>query len=221
MEEHHREHDERVRLDVHFHFDQPMTLVLQTSPAGSPPSPGEGLILAAINELGTILMSELSDLQAEVAKAVTIEASAIVLIQGLKAALDAAGTDPVALKKLSDSLGAEDTALAAAIVAGTPTPVPASPPPPPADQPPATLSITPTSITGHTNESVTGQFAAAGAPDGSTWAASSNSVTAVTVEPDGSFTALSDAPVTGSLNVAVAGPDGTVLATAIVSVSIS
>lgn len=63
---------------------------------------------------------ELDALTAQVAANTTIEESAITLIQGLKAKLDAAGTDPAALKALSDSLGAEDQKLADAITANTP-----------------------------------------------------------------------------------------------------
>lgn len=70
-------------------------------------------------------MADLTALQAEVANNTTVETSAVTLLQGLKAALDAAGTDPVALKALSDTLGANDTALAAAVAANTPAaPVP-------------------------------------------------------------------------------------------------
>ncbi len=81
------------------------------------------LVLAAqlftLKELNR-MSAELDALSAEVTNATTVEQSAITLIQGLKAQLDAAGTDPVALKALSDSLGASDTALAAAIAANTP-----------------------------------------------------------------------------------------------------
>lgn len=68
----------------------------------------------------TIIMADLSELQAKVEKNGEVEASAVALLQGLKAALDAAGTDPVKLKELSDSLGAQTDDLAAAIVANTP-----------------------------------------------------------------------------------------------------
>jgi len=73
-------------------------------------------------------MAALDDLTAQVAANTTVIDSAIVLLEGLKAALDAAGTDPVKLKALSDSLAAEDSKLAAAVAANTP----AAPPAPPA-----------------------------------------------------------------------------------------
>jgi hypothetical protein len=81
---------------------------------------GQAAILAAIQDSKDTIMADLSSLTAEVARNTTVEASAITLLQGLKTALDAAGTDPVALKALSDQLGTNDTALAAAITADTP-----------------------------------------------------------------------------------------------------
>ncbi len=73
-----------------------------------------------------LIMADLTQLQTEVANNTTVEESAVALIQGLKAQLDAAGTDPVALKALSDQLASNDTALAAAVAANT-TPPPAPP----------------------------------------------------------------------------------------------
>lgn len=66
------------------------------------------------------MAGELDDLKAKVAANTTVIGSAITLLQELKAKLDAAGTDPVALKALSDELGAQDQALAAAVAANTP-----------------------------------------------------------------------------------------------------
>jgi hypothetical protein len=63
---------------------------------------------------------ELDNLTREVSETNDVIQSAIVLIQGLKAALDAAGTDPVALAALSASLDSQQQALAAAIAANTP-----------------------------------------------------------------------------------------------------
>ena len=77
-------------------------------------------ILDAINQMGMKMANELADLTTQVQETNTVIGSAVVLIQGLKSALDAAGTDPVALKALSDSLAASDSALAAAVVANTP-----------------------------------------------------------------------------------------------------
>lgn len=79
-------------------------------------------LLAQILTNQTKIMALLDSLTAEVANNTTVEQSAIVLIQGLKAQLDAAGTDPVKLKALSDQLAANDTALAAAVTTNAPTP---------------------------------------------------------------------------------------------------
>lgn len=66
------------------------------------------------------MTTDLTELTAAVQKDTDVDTSAITLLTGLKAALDAAGTDPVALKALSDQLGTNSQALADAIVANTP-----------------------------------------------------------------------------------------------------
>ena len=66
------------------------------------------------------MANELDELTIKVSETKTVTESAIVLLQGLKAKLDAAGTNPVALKALSDDLAASGAALAAAVVANTP-----------------------------------------------------------------------------------------------------
>ncbi len=68
------------------------------------------------------MANELDTLTAQVATNTDVIESALVLIQGLKAALDAAGTDPAKLAALSASLASEDEKLAAAVAANTPTP---------------------------------------------------------------------------------------------------
>ena len=84
----------------------------------------ERLLLVVIGK--EICMSqELDNLTAEVAQVVTVEQSAITLLEGLKAKLDAAiaaaaAGDTGALPALSASLEASKSALAAAVVANTP-----------------------------------------------------------------------------------------------------
>ena len=72
------------------------------------------------------IMSALSDLQAKVAAEDTAIASAITLLNGLKAALDAAiaSGDPAALAALSADIDAQTAALAAAVTANTPDATP-------------------------------------------------------------------------------------------------
>ena len=77
-------------------------------------------ILNAITKLETKLANEMEDLTTQVTQTNTVIDSAIVLIQGIKAQLDAAGNNPVLLKALRDSLDTSEQALAAAIVANTP-----------------------------------------------------------------------------------------------------
>lgn len=78
-------------------------------------------LLQKIQERLNTMAQELDDLKVKVAANGTVIGSAITLLQGLKAKLDAAGTDPAALKALSDSLGSQDTALADAITQNTPS----------------------------------------------------------------------------------------------------
>lgn len=68
------------------------------------------------------MAGELDALKVDVAESVDVQNSAIVLLNGLKAALDAAiaSGDPAALTALSASLDSTKDALAAAIVANTP-----------------------------------------------------------------------------------------------------
>jgi hypothetical protein len=66
------------------------------------------------------IMKELDTLTTEVKASTDVEQSALVLINGIAARLEAAGTDPVALQALTDSLKASREALAAAVVANTP-----------------------------------------------------------------------------------------------------
>lgn len=69
---------------------------------------------------GENMAGEMERLQAEVSESASVIDSAIALIRGIKAALDAAGTDRVALNTLSDSLDAKEQELSAAILENTP-----------------------------------------------------------------------------------------------------
>lgn len=98
-----------------------------------------GKIRHAISQTGALIMATLADLQTKVTNNTTVISSALTLIQGLKAQLDAAiaSNDPAALQALSDQLDSADSSLAAAVAANTPaapapTPAPA-PAPAPAD----------------------------------------------------------------------------------------
>lgn len=66
------------------------------------------------------IMTDLTALTTEVEENGEVIASAVTLLQGLKIALDEAGTDPVKLKELSDSLDKNTNALAEAVAANTP-----------------------------------------------------------------------------------------------------
>lgn len=81
------------------------------------------------------IMSALDNLQAQVAATRTVAASAVALLNGLKAALDAAiaSGDPTKIQQFADDLGVSTTALAAAVTADTPGGTPVATPPTPAD----------------------------------------------------------------------------------------
>lgn len=76
------------------------------------------LIIHKLNRMA----NELEDLKAAVARDTEVDQSAITLLNGLKAALDAAiaSGDPAALQALSDQLGSNADSLAAAVTANTP-----------------------------------------------------------------------------------------------------
>lgn len=78
------------------------------------------LIIKLLKLEGKIIMSDLTQLQADVATETTVEQSAITLIGGLAQQIKDAGTDPVALKAVTDQMEANQAALAAAVAANTP-----------------------------------------------------------------------------------------------------
>jgi hypothetical protein len=76
--------------------------------------------LTFISERLTEMAADLSQLTQRVTDIETVGESVLALVAGLKAELDAAGTDQVALSALSDRLGAEAQRLSNAVVANTP-----------------------------------------------------------------------------------------------------
>ena len=77
-------------------------------------------IVTLINQLGVRIMADLTALTAEVARNTSVDESAIVLLTGLAAQIEALKTDPVALQGLADTLRGSSDALAAAVAANTP-----------------------------------------------------------------------------------------------------
>jgi len=104
-----------MRVDVYFHMGDDTV---------------ETKLDQVINMLHDVLLKEaemageLDALKAAVAAEDTVIQSAIVLLQGLKAALDAAiaSNNPADLVALSADIGAQTAALSAAITTNTPTP---------------------------------------------------------------------------------------------------
>ena len=81
-------------------------------------------LLYSIHSKIKSVMRELQTLREQVAASVTVQESAITLLNGLKAALDAAiqaakDGDPAALQTLSDNIAAETKKLSDAVAANT------------------------------------------------------------------------------------------------------
>ncbi len=67
-----------------------------------------------------IIMADLTTLTAQVQQNTDVEASAIVLLNGLSAQIASIKNDPVALQALADQLKTSSDSLASAITANTP-----------------------------------------------------------------------------------------------------
>jgi uncharacterized alpha-E superfamily protein len=100
-------HSDPRHITIHIHNDSLVPLV-------------ESLL--SIHQKLNKMANELDDLKAAVAKDTEVDQSAITLLNGLKAKLDAAiaSGDPAQLTALSAQLGTNTDALAAAIAANTP-----------------------------------------------------------------------------------------------------
>lgn len=101
-----------MHIEIVHHFPEP----LQLKP--------EAVLLAALVELTKQvkqMAQELEDLQEHVSQNTTVIGSAITLIKGIKAKLDAAIASgvPSSLKALSAELGKSDNELAAAVAENT------------------------------------------------------------------------------------------------------
>ena len=80
-------------------------------------------IICALATFGRLIMATLDDIKAAVKANADAEDSAVILLQGLKAKLDAAiaANDPAAIQAVVDDLGKQTAGLAAAVVANTPS----------------------------------------------------------------------------------------------------
>lgn len=95
----------KIRVDHYHHFDEP---------------PPHGVTLAHIDEEIHQIMADLSRVQAEVAETGTAVGSAITLLENLAQMIRDNATDQAALEDIANSLDAQGTALAEAVVANTP-----------------------------------------------------------------------------------------------------
>ena len=77
-------------------------------------------VLAVLTMKQEQIMADLTALTAEVARNTEVDTSAIALLTGLAAQIEALKTDPVALQGLADTLRGSSDALAAAVLQNTP-----------------------------------------------------------------------------------------------------
>lgn len=70
------------------------------------------------------IMATIAELEQQIRESVAVEQSAVLLIQGFKERLEAAGVDPVKLDQLKADLDASEQNLAAAVAANTPAGTP-------------------------------------------------------------------------------------------------
>ena len=83
-------------------------------------------LLAELKAQGASMTTQLQTLTDQVTANNTLIGSAVTLIGGLAAQIQASINDPVALQALADSLKQNDDTLAAALLANTPAPAPAA-----------------------------------------------------------------------------------------------
>ena len=96
-----------MKLDVHVWFHNvPDTCISEA--------------LYQLMEQGKQIMADLTALTAEVARNTAVDQSAIALLTGLAAQIEALKTDPVALQALADTMKGSSDALAAAVLQNTP-----------------------------------------------------------------------------------------------------
>ena len=76
--------------------------------------------IAALTLKQEQVMTDLTALTAEVARNTEVDSSAIALLTGLAAQIEALKTDPVALQALADTMRGSSDALAAAVLTNTP-----------------------------------------------------------------------------------------------------
>ena len=101
-----------MRVDVYHHFVQSETTNKKLDRILD--------ILGAVQEKEEIMSKELDALTAQVKANTDVEASAVILIQGLAAQIAEAKDDPVKIQALADSLKGSADTLAAAVSANTP-----------------------------------------------------------------------------------------------------
>ena len=101
-----------MKIDVHHYLHFPIDVTQKLDQILD--------VLGMIKRKEEVMGVELDNLTAQVKANTEVEASAVVLLKGLAAQIEAIKTDPVALQGLSDSLKASADQLAEAVVANTP-----------------------------------------------------------------------------------------------------
>lgn len=101
-----------MRLDVYVHFDSEFDLSGRLTRIED--------LLTSLTTQGEKTMADLTALTAEVERNTEVDASAIALLTGLAAQIEALKTDPAALQALADQMRGSSDSLAAAVAANTP-----------------------------------------------------------------------------------------------------
>ena len=101
-----------MKIDVHHYLHFPIDVTQKLDQILD--------VLGMIQRKEEVMSVQLDALTAQVKANTEVEASAVVLLKGLAAQIEAIKTDPVALQGLSDSLKASADQLAEAVVANTP-----------------------------------------------------------------------------------------------------
>lgn len=123
-------HKDRMRFEGRLDLVEDLAIILEVVYAGFVQSQALTTALNDIKQEVHTMAGELDTLTKQVASSITIQDSAIQLLQGLKASLDAAiaalnsGDNGAALLTLSQNLATEQGKMAAAIAANTPVVTP-------------------------------------------------------------------------------------------------
>lgn len=150
------------------------------------------------------VQTQLTNLQDRVAREDTVEQSAISLLNNLKTALDTAlansNTSEIVatIQGISDHLGSNTDALAAAVAANTPAAAPAPTPTPAPAPTPEPITVSPDAISGTAGQGVTATLSVSG---GTSPYEFSSDLSDISVDASGNVSGTPAAAETGTITV--------------------